>query len=234
MKYFFAGCELDTVERSLQVDGRVVHIERQVFEILLLLADNKGRLVTRDELLIRIWNGRIVSESSIASRINAARRAIRDDGRRQDIIETVSGMGFRMVAEVSMQSDSVGRPAVAILPLELLGSNKADVNLARGVAEQLAGTLGHASHIDIIDTAASFSPALQSLSPAKIGECLSARYLVTGSFQSVDDKLRIQLRLTATADGLQVWAGTFDGTRQQIFELQDRLALAVLGEIAFA
>ena len=231
MKYAFAGCELDTETRTLCVDGRPVHVERQVFDVLLLLAENTGSVVTRDLLLARVWNGRIVSDSAIASRINAARRAVGDDGRRQAVIATASGLGFRFVAEVSITGGKAGRPAVAVLPLESLGPTEADGHLARGIADQLAGTLGHASHVDVIDTAASFAPALRSLPPAAIAARLQARYLVAGSLQSTGEALRVQLRLVEAGEERQVWAGTFDGTRAGIFDLQDRLALAVLGEI---
>lgn len=231
VKYAFARCELDTVARTLCVDGRPVHVERQVFDTLQMLAENAGLLVTRDDLLARIWNGRVVSDSAIASRINAARRAVGDDGRRQMVIATASGLGFRLVAEVSVTGGSAGRPAVAVLPLERLGATEADAHLARGIADQLAGTLGNASHVDVIDTAASFAPALRSLPPAAIAARLHARYLVAGSLQSAGEALRVQLRLVAPAESRQVWAGTFNGTRTGIFDLQDRLALAVLGEI---
>lgn len=227
MKYRFAGCELDTETRTLRVGDRPVHVERQVFDILLMLAENAGRIVTRDELLARIWNGRLVSESAIASRINAARRAVGDDGRRQAVIATASGHGFRLVAEVSIQGGTAGRPAVAVLPLE----TQADAHLARGLADQLAGTLGHASHLDVIDTAASFAPRLRSLSPAAVASLLRARYIVAGSLQSAGEALRVHLRLVAAADERQVWAGTFDGTRAGIFALQDELARAVVAEI---
>ncbi|MCR9110970.1 winged helix-turn-helix domain-containing protein [Marivita sp. XM-24bin2] len=231
MKYAFAGCELDTETRTLCVAGTPVHVERQVFDILLLLAENAGRVVTRDDLLVRIWNGRIVSDSAIASRINAARRAVGDDGLRQAVIATVSGVGFRLVAKVIVTGGTAGRPAVAVLPLERLAPSEVDAHLARGIADQLAGTLGHASHVDVIDTAASFAPALRSLPPAAIAARLQARYLVAGSLQSTGEALRVQLRLVEPVEARQVWAGTFDGTRAGIFDLQDRLALAVLGEI---
>lgn len=231
MRYVFARCDLDTEARTLRVDGQAVHVERQVFDILLLLAENAGRVVTRDELLARVWNGRIVSDSAVASRINAARRAVGDDGRRQAVIATASGHGFRMVAAVSVEGGTAGRPAVAVLPLALAGPGEVDAHLARGIADQLAGTLGHASHVDVIDTAASFAPALRPLPPAEIASRLSARYVVAGSLLSAGEALRVQLRLVAPAEGRQIWSGTFDGTRAGIFDLQDRLASAVIGEI---
>lgn len=231
MKYRFADCELDTEARALRVGGRPVHVERQVFDILCVLAGNAGRLVSRDLLLGRIWNGRTVSDSAIASRINAARRAVGDDGRRQAVIATESRRGFRLVPNVAVEGAGAGRPGIAVLPFDLVGGAPGEHHLARGIADQLAGTLGHASQVDVIDTAASFAPALHALAPAEIAERLSARYLVAGSLQAAGEALRVQLRLVEPAQGRLVWSGTFDGTRALIFDLQDRIALAVLGEI---
>jgi DNA-binding winged helix-turn-helix (wHTH) protein/tetratricopeptide (TPR) repeat protein len=231
VKYRFAGCELDMEARTLRVEDRPVHVERQVFEILALLAENAGRAVSRELLLARVWDGRVVSESAIASRINAARRAVGDDGRRQAVIATESRFGFRLVAEIAVEGGTEGRPAIAVLPLDVIGGTDGDVHLARGIADQLAGMLGYASHVDVIDTAASFAPSLASLAPAKIAASLAVRYLVVGSLHLSGDALRVQLRLVESEHGRQVWARTFEGAREQVFDLQDRLASAVLGEI---
>jgi DNA-binding winged helix-turn-helix (wHTH) protein/tetratricopeptide (TPR) repeat protein len=231
VKYRFADCELDTKARTLQVGGKPVHVERQVYEILVLLLENAGRAVSRDLLLARIWGGRIVSESAIASRINATRRAVGDDGRRQAVIVTESRFGFRLVAEVAVEGGTAGRPVIAVLPLEVIGGDTDDVRLARGIADQLAGMLGYASHVDVIDTAASFAPALAALDPARIGVALSARYLVTGTLMLSGAAMRAQIRLVEAEQGRQVWARTFDGTRDQVFDLQDRLVAAVLAEL---
>jgi pimeloyl-ACP methyl ester carboxylesterase len=98
MVYRFAGFDLDPPQRELRVGGRPVHVEPQVFDLLVLLAENRDRVVTKEEIFERIWDGRIVSESTLSSRINAARRAVGDDGDRQQVIRTVARRGFRFVA----------------------------------------------------------------------------------------------------------------------------------------
>jgi DNA-binding winged helix-turn-helix (wHTH) protein len=80
MRYRFDRCEIDLVRHEFSVDGAVRQIEPQVFALLVMLVENPGVLITRDALVDRIWDGRIVSEAAIASRINAARRAVEDDG----------------------------------------------------------------------------------------------------------------------------------------------------------
>ena len=95
-------------------DPAAVHVEPQVFDLLLHLAQNANRVVSKDELIERVWNGRAVSDAALNSRINAARRAIGDSGERQAIIRTVQRRGFLFAAEVRTgASGARGHPAPA-------------------------------------------------------------------------------------------------------------------------
>jgi len=100
MKYHFADCLLDTDRHLLERGGVAQQIEPQVFDLLLLLLENHGRLVTRDEIVNSVWQGRIVSESAISARIAAARKAVGDNGKAQAVIRTVARRGLMLVAEV--------------------------------------------------------------------------------------------------------------------------------------
>jgi DNA-binding winged helix-turn-helix (wHTH) protein len=109
MLYAFADCELDTESFRLTRGGVPVPIEPQVFDLLELLAENAGKLVSRDRLVEVVWNGRIVSEATIAARINAARRAVGDDGKTQAVIRTLPRRGLELVAEVRVVQAAVAR-----------------------------------------------------------------------------------------------------------------------------
>ncbi len=103
MIYSFASCELDTLKFELRRDGEAVAVEPQVFDLLVLLVENHGRMVTRDDIIEKVWRGRIVSEAAISSRIKAVRRAVGDDGKAQAVIRTVHRRGIRFVADVKVQ-----------------------------------------------------------------------------------------------------------------------------------
>ncbi|GMG84492.1 alpha/beta fold hydrolase [Paralimibaculum aggregatum] len=105
MRFLFADCVLDTKRHRLLRSGEPVPVEPQVFDLLHVLAERAGELVTKDELIAAVWNGRIVSDATIASRINAARTAVGDSGRHQLVIRTLPRRGFALVAEVSRGSD---------------------------------------------------------------------------------------------------------------------------------
>ena len=104
MAYVFADCELDCERLELRRNGTAIHLEPQVFDVLVHLVRNHDRVVTKDELLQAVWNGRVVSEDALTSRISAARRAIGDTGEDQQLIRTVQRRGFRFVGHVGEQS----------------------------------------------------------------------------------------------------------------------------------
>ena len=98
MRYGFGGVELDTDTYELRSGGRIVYVERQVFDVLAFLAANRERVVTKEELLDAVWGDRFVSESALTTRIKQARAAVGDDGQAQRVIKTVYGRGYRLVA----------------------------------------------------------------------------------------------------------------------------------------
>jgi TolB-like protein/DNA-binding winged helix-turn-helix (wHTH) protein len=110
MHIAFAGHEMDLLRQELRRNGEFIHVEPQVFDLLLHLVRNRDRVVSKDELFEAIWNGRIVSEAALSSRINAARKAVGDDGDRQILIKTIHKRGFRFVGAVQA-ADRATTPA---------------------------------------------------------------------------------------------------------------------------
>ena len=111
----FANHEIDLRRQELRRDGQIVHVEPQVYDLLVHLVRNRDRVVSKEELLDTIWNGRIVSEAALSSRINAARKAIGDDGDRQALIKTIHRRGFRFIGAVQ---EGASEPAGAAPPVD--------------------------------------------------------------------------------------------------------------------
>ena len=130
MKYLFDQYELDLAQHVLSRDGVGITIEPQVFEVLATLVSRSDQLVTKQDLIDLVWGGRFVSDSALSSRIKSARQAIDDDGKRQRLIRTIHGRGFRFVGEVQEQQQTttpaVGKrdslPTVAVLPFDNLSA----------------------------------------------------------------------------------------------------------------
>jgi TolB-like protein/cytochrome c-type biogenesis protein CcmH/NrfG len=111
MTFAFAEHELDPRRQELRRGGEAVHVEPQVFDLLTFLVRNRDRIVSKDEILDTIWDGRIVSEAALSSRINAARKAIGDSGNDQIFIRTFHKRGFRFVGNVEEVPDGAPGPA---------------------------------------------------------------------------------------------------------------------------
>ena len=100
LAFVFGDMVLDAERRELRSGSMLIPIEPQVFDLLEFLIRNRDRVVGRDDLIASIWRGRTVSDSAIAARINAVRRAVGDDGEQQRWIRTVARKGFRFVGDV--------------------------------------------------------------------------------------------------------------------------------------
>ena len=103
MRYLFEKCVLDIDRRELNRAGEVIPVAPQVFDILIYLVRNRDRVVSKDDLIDAVWNGRIVSDSALTTRLNFARTAIGDNGEEQRLIKTFPRKGFRFVGAVQEQ-----------------------------------------------------------------------------------------------------------------------------------
>ena len=148
---------LDTDRRELRGGAGAIHLEPQVFDLLLHLAQNANRVVSKDELIEHVWNGRAVSDAALNSRINAARRAIGDSGEKQAIIRTVQRRGFMFAADVSTRVSEAAaaahrnaraegappglalpdKPSIAVVPFQNLSGDPAQDYFADGMVEDI-------------------------------------------------------------------------------------------------
>src|SRR5882724_6532278 len=120
MTLSFGDCEINLERRELWRAKRAVHVEPQVFDLLVYLVQNRDRVVSKDDLIASVWGGRIVSDSTLSSRINAARKAVGDSGENQKLIRTIARKGLRFVGTVQAQQTSDEPPqAVASPPIEI-------------------------------------------------------------------------------------------------------------------
>src|SRR6516165_3143654 len=118
MRFLFENHVLDVGRRELCCAGEGIALEPQVFDLLLYLIENRDRVVGKDELFDKVWDGRIVSESTLTSRINAVRRAVNDNGRDQQLVRTIARKGFRFVGEVHAQQ-LAAKSEPAVVPVSI-------------------------------------------------------------------------------------------------------------------
>lgn len=248
----FEQCELDSARFELRRDGETVPIEPQVLSVLLLLASNPDRLVSKDELIERIWDGRIVSESAVAARIKSARRAIGDDGQQQRLIRTIHGRGFRFVGAiefkrsgpimvsapmpqppqtVSRGADGGGRPSIAVLPFRLAGAGGLQTVLSDALSDELIADLARLRWLFVIARGSSFRFRGPHVDCRRAGAALGVRYCLTGGLTFAGGGVTVSIELVETASGEVLWADTFSDGVEHVQDLRLEIAARVVGAL---
>jgi TolB-like protein len=221
-----------------------VAIEPQVFDLLVHLIRHRDRVVSKDELMASVWHGRVISESALFNRVNAARSAIGDTGTEQKLIKTLPRRGLRFVGAVredqggpaqigSSRSalEIVNKPSIAVLPFTNLGDPEQDYFID-GVVEDIITALSRNRAFFVIARNSSFTYRGQPVVITQVGRELGVRYVVEGSVRKSGKRVRVTGQLIEAESGHHLWAGRFDGDLGDIFDLQDQLVTRVVGAIA--
>src|SRR5262245_30995650 len=253
MQFLFEDHVLDVDRRELRRGAQRVALEPQVFDLLVYLVRNRDRVVSKDDLIEGVWDGRIVSESTLTSRITAARKAVGDNGNEQRLIRTVPRKGIRFVGdarEAQMSAAKPGSPAaigdakgaptlalpdkpsIAVLPFQNLSGDPEQEYLADGVVEDIIMALSRMRWLFVIARNSSFTYKGQAVDVRQVGRELGVRYVLEGSVRKAASRVRIAGQLIDAATGTTLWADRFEGALEDIFDLQDQVATSVVGAIA--
>ncbi|MBL6082579.1 winged helix-turn-helix domain-containing protein [Belnapia sp. T18] len=236
---------LDPARRELRQAGNLVSLEPQVFDLLEFLIRMRDRVVSRDDLMTEVWRGRIVSDATLSSRVNAARVAIGDNGAEQRLIRTLPRKGVRFVGAVAEAAETTpeslaGRargageirlPSVAVLPFANIGGDPEQDYFADGMAVEIITALTRSSGLLVIARNSSFAFKGQTVDIRQVGRELGVGYLLEGSVRRDGDRLRITGQLVDAVSGTHLWADRFEGDLHDIFALQDRVAESVVATI---
>jgi TolB-like protein/Tfp pilus assembly protein PilF len=255
MRLVFGDCVLDLDRRELSRGGRVVPTGPQVFDLLVYLLSNRERVVSRDDLLASVWSGRIVSDSTLASHINAVRKAIGDTGQEQRLLRTVARKGFRFVGDVTeapaqegaapahagsgRRGEAVSReltvpdgPSIAALPFANLSGDPEQDYFADGLVEDIITALSRISWLFVVARNSSFAYERQAVDVKQVGRELGVRYVLEGSVRKAANRVRITEQLVDAETRGHLWADRFEGPLDDIFALQDQMTESVVGAIS--
>jgi adenylate cyclase len=237
--YSFEDFAFDTDRRELRRGALPVAVEPQVFDLLEFLIGNRHRVVSKDDLLATVWCGRIVSDSTLFSRINAARRAIGDTGEEQRLIRTITGKGVRFVGIVREQRAmpealvpaAAPRLSLVVLPFANLSSDPDLEYIADGITDDLTTDLSRMSGSFVIARNTAFTYKGRSTDVKQLGRELCVRYVLEGSVRRTNDRVRVNVQLTDTESGAHLWADRLDidpaGVAEAQNEIVGRLARAL-------
>ncbi|HSF65369.1 MAG TPA: winged helix-turn-helix domain-containing protein [Paracoccaceae bacterium] len=234
MAWTFGNCRLDPDRFELRRDDAPVGLEPQVLALLVHLVRHHDRMVTKDEIAREVWQGRDVSDASIATRIRLARQAVGDDGRAQATIRTVHGMGFRFVADVveTRPAQAVaaapagiptGRPSIAILPFRPMAMAPELAILAEAIPYEIIQALSRLRWLAVIARGSSFRFRTPDPDLALVATALGARYVLCGIIEADARGLAVALELSDTSSNEVLWADRIAAPLDAIDDLRSRI-----------
>jgi TolB-like protein len=252
VQFFFDDHALDTDRRELHRGAETIPVEPQVFDLLVFLVQNRDHVVSKDDLIDAVWGGRIVSESTLTSRINAARRAVGDSGEDQKLIRTIPRKGLRFVGAVRTQTQGneqaveppheihepwrpalplPDRPAIAVLPFVNLSGEPEQEYFSDGISEDIITGLSKLRWFFVIARNSSFIYKGKAVHMKRVAEELGVGYVVEGSVRKGGDRVRITVQLSDAATGSNIWAERYDRALADVFAVQDEITEAIVAAI---
>lgn len=243
LRYHFEDCLLDTDQRELRREDCLVSVAPQAFDLLEYLIRNRERVVSRDDLIAAIWGGRIVSESAMTTRINAARYAIGDTGKAQRLIKTVPRKGIRFVGVVR-DEEVIGaevrwptptsllalpdKPSIAVLAFSDISGDPTQEYFSDGITADIITALSRFSELFVIARNSSFKYKGKSPDIRQVGRELGVRYVLEGSVRRDADRVRISAQLIDAVTGAHRWGERYDRELKDVFAVQDEVSRAIV------
>ncbi|HEV8593219.1 MAG TPA: winged helix-turn-helix domain-containing protein, partial [Pyrinomonadaceae bacterium] len=243
-KYRFGKFVLDTAEQTLFHNKIQIHLPVKEFEILTLLVENNGKVLTKEEMMSSVWQDTFVEESNLAQYISRLRKTLDADG--VQYIKTYPKRGYRFFAEFRDDSNElylerkvkvkVAEPIdqnarslsdiarLAVLPFQALAEGTDEGFLGLGITDALITQLSRTGKIIVRPTTAVKRYADAAQDVRTIAEALDVDAVLQGNFQKSRNRLRLTVQLLEGVNATALWADSFNTEYNDIFEVQDKIA----------
>ena len=253
MIYEFSGFAVDSGRFELSREGQPIGLQPQAMRLLQALLAADGRLVTKQQIVLAIWDGRAISDSALSSQIKALRKALDDTARPYGIIGTVHGEGFRILCPIERREDRVpampvrtdaapvarereqadprgSKAAIAVLPFRLIGRTDRAALLAEALPDEILTALSRLRMLHVIARGSSFQYSRSDTQPAQLRAQLGAQYALSGSIEPVGEDVIISVELDDTASESVVWAERFTVPPAGVHEVRAEIAGRIAAE----
>jgi adenylate cyclase len=239
----FGPFRLDLRRPELRRDGEPVRIHRRALGILCALAEAEGEIVSKDELMARLWPGRIVEEGNLHVHVSALRKSLDEHGKGHSFVVTVPGRGYRLADLTGLRSAQLAegslppqlplpdKPSIAVMPFQNMSGDPEQEYFADGMVEEIITALSRIRWLFVIARNSSFTYKGQAVDVKRVGQELGVRYVLEGSVRKGGNRVRIAAQLIEAESGAHLWADHFDGSLEDVLDLQDQVAISVAGVI---
>jgi TolB-like protein/Tfp pilus assembly protein PilF len=246
--YRFDAFTLDTDRAELHGPDGPVALERKAFDLLVFLLLHPDRVVTKDEVIAAVWQGRFISDAALATLVKSLRRALRDDGERQRVVRTIRGRGFRLGVEVLTAAPAraeprgpgrfegsappvSARPKIAVLRFHLIGESPRIGAITEAIPADLIATLSRLRWLPVVARESSFRLGAAGTDLDTVRTLLGAAYAVTGTVELLGERLSVTVEVTDTRSAAVLWADRIAGRLDDVHELRARIEAEVAGAL---
>lgn len=232
---------LDLSRRQLARDGTPIPLNGRALDILCALVLAKGEVVSKDELMTRVWPGLVVDENTIRVHVSALRKALDEGPSGQAHLMTVPGRGYRLVGfkltAVDVRTDGSSgpalsaKPSIAVLPFQNMSGDSEQDYFADGMVDEIITGLSRIKWLTVISRNSTFIYKNKPVGIRDVADKLGVRYLLEGGVRKAGNRVRISAQLIDGATGAQLWAEQYDRVLEDVFALQDEITMCVIGAI---
>ena len=228
------------VERQLTCSDQPVKLSSRALDILCELASANGAVVDKNRIMEKVWPGRVVEENAIQVHVSSLRKALEAGSDGHSYVMTIPGRGYRLVgleavaaAQVPAVTSAMSArgTSVGVLRFANLSGDPGQDYLGDGIVEDIITGLSRISGLSVIGANSSLLFGAGADDLASIGRKLGCRYLVQGSVRKADARIRITARLVESETGASIWAERYDRRFDDIFEVQDAIAMSLIGAL---
>ena len=253
MRFVFDEFELNTRRGELRAGSDERALEPRAFALLCLLVENHDRLISKDEIVEKVWDGRVVSDSAISTGIKTVRRALGDDGEAQKYVRTVRGRGVRFVAPVRIvahEDDAVtatesardeteqgikrledSKPSIAILPFGIVGYTENFSAIGDAIPTELISSLSRLRWLRVIARGSSFRFRNRDVDPDAVRLALGASYCVTGVVEIFGKNIAIVVELIDAHTHDVIWSERFPAKIDDVHEIRTQIVSDVVAAL---
>src|SRR3989442_13410849 len=232
--YEFGSFRVDARERRLLRGGEVVPLTPKVFDVLLVLVQNRGHILSKDEVMKLVWPNTAVEEGNIARNISTLRNALDERPRESKYIETVPWRGYRFVANVKEVHAESARPAIssiAVLPFVNVASDPNLDYLADGIAETLINNLSQLAQIKVMSRNSTFRYKGREAEVSIIARELKVESVLMGRVAERDDLLSVSVELVDARDDTHIWGAQYIRNQADLFTMQETIAREITDKL---
>ena len=238
----FGAFELEPESGELRKQGLKVRLQEQPFQILQILLEHPGKVVTREELQQRIWPSDtfVDFDHGVYNAIKKLREALGDSADTPRYVETLSRRGYRFIAPVNGPASEPRSPApatgalqdsIAVLPFLNMSADPENEFFADGITEEIINALAQIEQLHVVARSSAFSFKGKHIDLRIIGEQLNVRTILEGSVRKSGNHLRIAAQLVNVADGYHIWSERYDREMKDIFDVQDEIARSIAARL---